>query len=108
MRGAVILAAAAMLVVAACTAGGPAATGGTAIPVLGTENFYADLLTQIGGAPASAAGIPNNPNPPPPQFEASTPPPEAVAGGQLVILDGHSFNDIQVKTLRAPDKTHPV
>src|SRR5258708_8175504 len=52
MRGAVGLSVA-VLVVAACRAR-PTASGGTTIPLVGTENFYADLLTQIGGTRRAA------------------------------------------------------
>src|SRR5258708_13862741 len=55
-----------------------AVNSGPAIPVIGTENFYADLLNPIGGAPAPAprspktppSGAPHVASPPPP-----TPPP---------------------------------
>src|SRR2546422_8728139 len=50
-----------MLAVLALSACGPIASPSPstspAIPVLGTENFYADLLAQIGGAAVYAAGL---------------------------------------------------
>ncbi|MDR3472639.1 MAG: hypothetical protein P4M09_13285, partial [Devosia sp.] len=42
---------------------------GPPIPVLGTENFYADLLTQIGGTRVSATSLLNDPNADPHAFE---------------------------------------
>ena len=108
MRGAVILAAAAMLVVAACTAGGPAATGGSAIPVLGTENFYADLLTQIGGSRVTVSSILNDPNADPHEFEASTATAKVVADAKLVIVNGIGYDDFMDKLLGAANKPDRV
>ena len=62
------------------TAGWSSIAGGAApvdsgppIAVLGTENFYADLLTQIGGSRVTATSILNDPNADPHEFESSPP-----------------------------------
>src|SRR5258708_12251364 len=44
-----------------------AVNSGPALPVLGTENFYADLLKQIGGSRVTAESLLNDPNPDPPR-----------------------------------------
>ena len=44
---------------------------GPKLAVLGTENFYADLLSQIGGQRVIATSLLNDPNTDPHAFEAS-------------------------------------
>src|SRR5258708_27058213 len=105
MRGAVILAAA-MVVAAACGAG-PTASGGTTIPVVGTENFYADLLTQIGGTRVTVSSILSDPNADPHEFESNTATAKVVADAKLVIVNGVGYDDFMVKLLGAstrPDR----
>ena len=82
----------------AASAGGPVssanpAVGGPAIPVLGTENFYADLLTEVGGSRVSATSLLNNPNTDPHTFEASPQAAAAVADAKLVIVNGLGYDD---------------
>ncbi len=105
MRGAVILAAA-MVVAAACGAG-PTASGGTTIPVVGTENFYADLLTQIGGTRVTVSSILNDPNADPHEFESNAATAKLVADAKLVIVNGIGYDDFMAKLLGAstrPDR----
>src|SRR5438132_7519956 len=103
MRCAVVILAVAALVVAACGAG-PAAVGGAAIPVLGTENFYADLLTQIGGTRVTVPSILNDPNADPHEFEASAATAKVVADAKLVIVNGIGYDDFMDKLLAAANK----
>jgi zinc/manganese transport system substrate-binding protein len=105
MRVAVILAAA-VLVIAACGAG-PAASG-TSIPVLGTENFYADLLAQIGGTRVTVSSILNDPNADPHEFEADPKTAKLVADAKLVIINGIGYDDFMDKLLGASNKPDRV
>src|SRR5258708_7619400 len=59
-----------------------AVNSGPALPVLGTENFYADLLKQIGGSRVAAESLLNDPNADPHEFEASPKAAQAVADAQ--------------------------
>ncbi len=86
----------------AATSGGvgPVASG-PAIPVLGTENFYADLLSQIGGSRVEASSLLNDPNADPHAFEASPRAAAAVADARLVIVNGIGYDDFMQKLLGA-------
>lgn len=114
--------AAALVVLAACAAPSaaplpaPAATAsparelvrsGPPIAVLGTENFYADLLRQIGGPRVNATSLLNDPNADPHEFEASPMAAAAVADAKLVIVNGIGYDDFMQKLLAAskrPDR----
>jgi len=84
---------------------GPAGSGpvvsGPPIPVLGTENFYADLLGQIGGPRVSATSLLNDPNADPHAFEASPRAAAAVADAKLVVVNGIGYDDFMQKLLGA-------
>jgi zinc/manganese transport system substrate-binding protein len=69
--------------------------------VLGTENFYADLLTQIGGARVSATSLLNDPNADPHAFEASPSAAATVADAKLVIINGLGYDDFMQHLLGA-------
>jgi len=106
MRGLVILAAA-VLVIAACSAG-PTASGGAAIQVLGTENFYADLLAQIGGTRVTVSSVLNDPNADPHEFEADPKTAKLVADAKLVIVNGIGYDDFMDKLIGASNKPDRV
>ena len=80
---------------------------GPAIAALGTENFYADLLEQVGGARVKASSLLNDPNADPHEFEAGPRAAQAVADSRLVIVNGVGFDDFMDKLLAAsprPDR----
>jgi zinc/manganese transport system substrate-binding protein len=82
--------------------GGPSPAGDAApIAVLGTENFYADLLGQIGGARVMATSLLNDPNADPHAFESSTQAAVAVADARLVIVNGLGYDAFMDKLLAA-------
>jgi zinc/manganese transport system substrate-binding protein len=86
--------------------GGPSPAGTAApVAVLGTENFYADLLAQIGGARVSATSLLNDPNADPHAFESSTQAAVAVAEAQLVIVNGLGYDAFMDKLLAASPST---
>jgi zinc/manganese transport system substrate-binding protein len=82
--------------------GGPSPAG-TAVPiaVLGTENFYADLLSQIGGARVSSTSLLNDPNADPHAFESSPQDAALVADARLVIVNGLGYDGFMDKLLAA-------
>jgi zinc/manganese transport system substrate-binding protein len=92
---------------AGCT-GGPAADSGPTIPVLGTENFYADLLTQIGGTRVKTTSLLNDPNADPHEFEASPQAAQAVADAKLVIMNGVGYDEFMEKLLGASTKPERI
>jgi zinc/manganese transport system substrate-binding protein len=90
--------------------GGPSPAGSAApIPVLGTENFYADLLGQVGGTRVTATSLLNDPNADPHAFESSTQAAVAVADAQLVIVNGLGYDAFMDKLLGAsPDSSRQL
>jgi zinc/manganese transport system substrate-binding protein len=110
--------AAAALVLAACTAPGgtpgpstpdPGATdapgaptapiGGPRLPVVGAENFYADLLTRIGGTRVQVTSFIDDPNVNPHAFESSPEDAAIVADANVVILNGLGYDDFMHQLL---------
>ena len=82
-------------------AAGQSSAGGTPIAVLGTENFYADLLSQIGGSRVAATSLLNDPNTDPHSYEASPLAAAAVADARLVIVNGLGYDDFMQHLLAA-------
>ena len=92
------------------TSGGasPVASG-PPLAVMGTENFYADLLTQIGGSRVQATSLLNDPNADPHEFETSPQDAALVADARLVIVNGIGYDDFMQQLLgAAPDPTRVV
>ena len=91
-------------------AGGPTPVdSGPPLAVLGTENFYADLLAQIGGSRVSATSLINDPNADPHAFESSPQAAASVADAKLVIVNGLGYDDFMQKLLGAsPDPARVV
>jgi zinc/manganese transport system substrate-binding protein len=81
---------------------------GTAIPVLGAENFYADLLSQIGGSRVTASSILNDPSADPHAYEASPIAAKLVADAKLVIVNGIGYDDFMQKLLGASTKPERI
>lgn len=106
MRRAVVLAAA--LILATACAPASSGTGGATIPVLGTENFYADLLSQIGGTHVTVSSILNDPSADPHEYESNAQTAKLVADAKLVIVNGIGYDDFMEKLLRAANKPERV
>jgi len=81
---------------------------GPVIAVLGTENFYADLLTQVGGTRVAASSILNDPNADPHEYEANPQTAKVVADAKLVIVNGIGYDDFMSKLLGASTKPDRV
>jgi zinc/manganese transport system substrate-binding protein len=79
-------------------------TSGAPIPVLGAENFYGDLLAQIGGSRVTASSILSDPSADPHEYEASPAAAKLVADSRLVIVNGIGYDDFMVKLLGASTK----
>ena len=89
--------------------GGPSPAGSAApIAVLGTENFYADLLGQIGGARVSATSLLNDPNADPHAFESSPQDAALVADARLVIVNGLGYDAFMDKLLGASPSSNRI
>jgi len=82
--------------------GGPSPAGdGPPIKVIGAENFYADLLSQVGGARVAASSLLNDPNADPHAFESSPADAAQVADARLVIENGLGYDSFMDKLLAA-------
>ena len=107
------------LATVACSAGGSsplaAATrpaypaDADAITVVGTENFYADLLHQLGGSRLRVYAFLNDPNTDPHQYESNAGNARVVADSRLVIVNGLGYDSFMDKLLAAsPDSSRKV
>jgi zinc/manganese transport system substrate-binding protein len=106
MRRALALAVALVLASACAPASAPGP--GATIAVLGAENFYADLLAQVGGTKVTVSSILNDPNADPHEFEASPQTAKLVADAKLVIVNGLGYDDFMTKLLAASTKPDRV
>ena len=80
---------------------------GQGMAVLGTENFYADLLAQIGGTRVTVSSILNDPSADPHEYEANPQTAKLVADAKLVIVNGFGYDGFMDKLLGAstrPDR----
>ena len=68
-----------------------ASTGGV-INAIGTENEYANVLSQIGGKYVSVSSILNNPNTDPHTFEASPQVAQEVSAAKLIVQNGVGYD----------------
>ena len=82
----------------------PSSSSGAPIPVLGAENFYADLLAQIGGSRVAASSILSDPSADPHAYEASPAAAKLVADAKVVIVNGIGYDDFMDKLLGASTK----
>lgn len=76
--------------------------------MLGAENFYADLLTEIGGDKVSVTAILSDPNVDPHSYEASPSAAGAVADARLVIMNGLGYDEFMTRLLGAANKPERV
>ena len=100
--------AAAALIVALLAVGEPpagAATGGV-VNAIGTENEYADVLSQIGGPYVHVSAILDNPNTDPHTFEASPSVASEVSNAQLVVQNGVGYDTWMNHILSASPNSH--
>jgi zinc/manganese transport system substrate-binding protein len=80
----------------------PAARAASAsLPVVAAENFYGDLLAQIGGDRVHVTSILSNPNADPHEYESGVRDATAVAQARLVVLNGLGYDSWMQKLLAA-------
>ena len=79
----------------------------SAITVTGAENFYADVLHQLGGSRLKIYSFLSDPNADPHEYEGNASSARAVADSRLVIENGLGYDAFMDKLLRAsprPDR----
>ncbi len=72
-----------------------------AVPVVAAENFYGDLVQQLGGSQVAVTSILSNPDQDPHLFEASPSAARALSGAKLVVLNGADYDPWMEKLLTA-------
>lgn len=60
--------------------------------IVAAENFYADIAQQVGGPRVNVTNILNNPGRDPHLFEANASSARAIAGAQIVIMNGAGYD----------------
>jgi zinc/manganese transport system substrate-binding protein len=91
--------AAGMLVPVWAAPAAPAAAASTSgvIKAIGTENEYADVLSQIGGRYVQVSSILNNPNTDPHTYEASPSVAQEVSAASLIVQNGVGYDTFMNK-----------
>src|ERR1700736_5384794 len=80
----------------------------TAITVTGTENFYADVLHQLGGSKLKIYSFLNDPTADPHAYESNSSNARAVADSRLVIENGLGYDSFMDKLLKASPRSDRV
>jgi zinc/manganese transport system substrate-binding protein len=88
-----------------CTLSAPAFAD--PVKVVAAENFYGDMVSQIGGANIAVTSILSNPDDDPHLFEASPATAKALSDAKIVIANGADYDPWMEKLLsahKAPDR----
>ncbi len=83
----------------AASTGSTTPSSSTAINVVAAENFYGDIVKQLGGSHVSVTSILSDPNIDPHQYEANVQTAVRVSKAQLVIENGGGYDDWMDKIL---------
>ena len=96
--------------VAALSVAGSVASGHAAetpvVNVVGVENEYADVISQIGGKYVEVGAIETDPNTDPHTFEASPNVAKQIAAAQLIVENGVGYDDWADKIISASPRPH--
>jgi len=79
------------------------------VQVVAAENFYGDIVKQLGGSHVSVVSILSDPNADPHEYESSVQDAEAIAKANIVIENGEGYDTWMDKLLSAsPNKNRVV
>lgn len=81
--------------------GGPGTPSSSTINVVAAENFYGDVVKQLGGSHVSVTSIISNPNVDPHQYESSVQTAIKVSKAQFVIKNGGGYDGWMDRLLSA-------
>lgn len=101
-----VLATSALLV--ACGSSGPASRAGDPIAVVAAENFYGDVVSQIGGARVNVTSILSDPSVDPHLYESSVDNAKAVGAASLVVKNGAGYDAFMDKLLSSSPRQDRV
>jgi zinc/manganese transport system substrate-binding protein len=98
-----------VLLVSACGSADAPGTGGSAastaagrvIRVVAAENFYGDIVRQLGGKHVAVTSLLSNPNVDPHEYSSSVRDAEAVSDADIVVKNGGGYDDWMDKLLSA-------
>lgn len=92
--------------------GGPAGPGtpasSTAINVVAAENFYGDIVNQLGGSHVSVTSILSDPNADPHEYESNVQTAITVSKAQLVIKNGGGYDSWMDRLLSASPNSNRI
>ncbi|QNE46166.1 hypothetical protein F1C58_04065 [Glaciihabitans sp. INWT7] len=86
----------------------PAASSSGVIGVVAGENFWGDIVSQVGGSHVKVTSIVSDPNADPHEYEASASDAAALANAQFVLENGLGYDDFMAKLLKASPKSDRV
>ena len=89
---------------AATLAAGAVPVDAAAINVIGVENEYADVISQIGGKYVQVQSIESDPNTDPHTFEASPKVARQIAAAQLIVENGVGYDSWAEKIMSAAER----
>jgi len=95
----------------ACRGGnaGVSGAGSSTVNVVAAENFYGDLVKQLGGPAVKVTSIISDPNADPHEYESSSGNAKAIAAARLVIVNGAGYDSFMDKLLAAsPNRERKV
>jgi zinc/manganese transport system substrate-binding protein len=92
------------VVVAACGSSGGGSTPGV-VNVVAGENFWGDIVSQLGGAHVHVTSIISDPNADPHEYESSAKNAAAIAKADVVIENGLGYDDFMDKLLSASPRS---
>lgn len=84
------------------------AVGATPISVVAAENFYGNIVSQLGGTRVAVLSILSDPNVDPHEYESNVANAKAVATADLVIENSGGYDDWMDKLLSASPNAHRV
>jgi zinc/manganese transport system substrate-binding protein len=82
-------------------AAGPSVGGSTSIRVVAGENFWGDIVSQLGGSHVQVTSIISDPNADPHEYESSASNAAAIARAKLVVENGLGYDGFMNKLLSA-------
>lgn len=94
----------------ACAAEGTFSTASNAkgIPIVAAENFYGNIIQQLGGKYVSVTSLLNNPNVDPHQYESSIQSAVEVSAAKIVIENGGGYDTWMDKLLAAAPSSNRI
>jgi zinc/manganese transport system substrate-binding protein len=93
-----------VVLAAGCGSSGPNAGATGTVRVVAAENFWGDIVRQIGGAHVTVSSIINDPTADPHQYESDARDATTVAQADVVMKNGAGYDDAVAKLLSVTSK----